>query len=337
MSVIRTPWGLLPDGRGVERVEIGSDVVRLGVLTWGATVQSLHTRDRAGRERDVVLGFADLAGYLGDHPWLGSTIGRFANRIAHGRFSLDGRTHQVPVNDPPHALHGGPAGWSHQLWQVVATDDRPDGGSVELALLSPDGEMGFPGEVRVTTRFSVEGGVVRQESHATTSAATVLNMTNHAYFNLHGDPARTIEDHVLRIDAEHYLPVDETAIPLPGKPAAVAGTPYDFRSSTAVGTGYDHTWVLAGAGMRTAAVAHSPATGVRLTVRTTEPGVQLYTGNFLDGSLIGKGGTPIARHGALCLETQHFPDSPNRPDYPSTVLRPAEQFSTITEWAFDTV
>lgn len=335
-----TTWGSLPDGRPVQRVELASADLRLGLLTWGATVQSLRTPDRGGSWGDIVLGFDSVEQYLADHPFLGATVGRFANRIAGATFELDGHRYQIPANDGVHALHGGPDGFGRRLWELVASD----GASATLRLVSPDGDMGFPGRLEVTTVFSVDGPVVRQETTATTDAPTVVNLTNHAYFNLHGQPEPGIADHVLILDAEHYLPVDATAIPLPGQPAPVADTIFDFRAPKPIGRdldaadesggGYDHTWVLTApgpSGLRRTALVSDPCTGRSLAVLTTQPGVQFYSGNFLDGSFTGRGGV-LARRSGLCLETQGFPDAPHRPDYPSTVLRPGETFHSATEW-----
>jgi aldose 1-epimerase len=351
MSMTSAPWGTAPDGTTVERVEIASDTVRLAVLTWGATVQSLIAPDRDGTPGDIVLGFDALAGYAANHPFLGATVGRYANRIAGASFELDDVTHTLPANDGPNTLHGG-TGFHTRPWQLVDAQETPEGGYAELRLVSPDGDDGFPGALDVRTRFTVAGGVVALRTTAVTSAATVVNLTNHAYFNLHG-PDRVIADHLVEVPADAFIAVDDAAIPLPGAPADVAGTPFDLRAAAPIGDrlgrahdqltavgGIDHTFVLGpaeGSGLRTAGVVTDPDSGRRLTVRTTEPGVQVYTGNHLDGSLLGKGGAPLAHRTGLCLETQHFPDSPHRPDYPSTVLRPGEVFTTLTEWHLDTI
>jgi aldose 1-epimerase len=329
VSVASTTWGTLPTGEPVTRFELASDRIRLGLLTWGATVQSLAVPGAGGAWTDVVLGFDSLAPYVGEHPYLGATVGRYANRIAGARFELDGASYDLVPSDGPHTLHGGRRHFGSQQWEPVDAAPTDDGGRVTLRLVSPDGDQGFPGRVEVTTTFTLAGQRVRQETTATTDAPTVVNVTNHAYVNLHGTPAHPIDDHVLLLPAEHYLPVDATAIPLAGPPAPVAGTAYDFRTPRAIGPRpYDHTWVLAGPIEVTAA-------GRRLRITTTEPGVQLYTGDFLDGTLVGRGGLPLTRRGGLCLETQHFPDSPHRPDYPSTVLRPGETYHTVTEWELD--
>lgn len=335
-----TVFGSLPDGRAVERVELATPDLRLGVLTFGASVQSLVTRDRDGVLGDVVLGFDELAPYLGRQPSLGATVGRYANRIAGAAFELGGRRFDIPANDGANALHGGPDGFSRRVWELVFAG----GGTAAMRLVSPAGDMGFPGRLEVTAVFSVDGPVVRLETTATTDAPTVVNLTNHAYFNLHGRPDPGIADHLLTIAADHYLAVDGEAIPLPGPPAPVAGTVYDFRTPQPVGrhlhasdprgAGFDHTFVLGApddSGLRQAALLSDPCSGRTLRVRTCEPGVQFYSGNSLDGSLTGRGGV-LGHRSALCLETQHFPNAPNRPDYPTTVLRPGETFHSVTEW-----
>lgn len=332
MGVTRQAWGEAR-GRTIERFELSSATLSLGVLTYAATAQSLIAPDADGRRADVLLGFDSIEGYAGEQPFIGATVGRYANRIAGGRFQIDGTSYTIPANDGPHALHGGPDGWFRRVWDVGQYDDLPDGGRLELRLLDPDGAMGFPGEVDVRLVVTLEGARVRWDVSATTTAPTVLNVTNHAYFAL--TPGRTVLDDVVRIPASAYLPVDETAIPLPSAPAAVDGD-FDLRAGLRVGDGlaggYDHCFVLDGPasdGLRLA--AEVAGAGRRLTVRTTEPGVQLYTGNFLDGSLVGKSG-PLSRHSGLCLETQHFPDAPNRPDFPSTLLVPGETLTTTTVW-----
>jgi aldose 1-epimerase len=313
-------WGTTPTGEEVTRVELGSQHLRLGVLTWGATVQSLTAPDTAGTWADVVLGFDTLEPYVGTQPFIGATVGRYANRIADASFELDGVRHHVPANDGRHALHGGPDGFWRRNWELVAHDEV----SATLRLVSPAGDMGFPGRLEATTVFRVDGSVVTQEITVTTDAPTIVNLTNHAYFNLTGTTA-PVDDHMLELSAETYLPVDETGIPLPGRPASVADTAFDFRESRVIGrASYDHTFVLDGP-------ITLSAGGRSLTLTTSEPGVQLYTGDHLDGGLDGRAGALRPRSG-VCLETQHYPDSPNRPDYPSTVLRPGQTYVTRTDW-----
>lgn len=335
----RTPWGTAPDGRPVEHVELTSDHAQVALITWGAAVQSLTCRDRHDNTADIVLGFEDLSGYTDpEQPFLGATVGRFANRIAGGRFRLEGREYALPQNDGHHTLHGGPLGFWARPWTLTEVAETPEGGAAEMALVSPDGDMGFPGRLEITTRYSLVGAVLEQTTSARTDAATVVNVTNHTYFNLHGTPSLPASDHLLTVPAARYVPVDAAAIPLPGPPAPVVGTAFDLRHP-APAVGIDHTWVIDGepdeSGLRTAAVLSDPCSGRRVTVRTTEPGVHCYSGNFLDGTLVGKDGARLIHHGGVCLETQHFPDSPNRTDYPGVVLRPGEVFRTVTRWQMD--
>jgi aldose 1-epimerase len=342
MGVTRRAWGELADGTAIERFELTSGTVSLGLLTYGASAHTLLAPDRDGVPADILLGFHDLESYAAEQPFLGATVGRYANRIAGGRFAIDGTTYTVPANDGPHALHGGPDGYFRRVWDVEEHASLPDGGLVGLRLLDPAGTMGFPGELDVRLRVSVEGAIVRWDITATTTEPTVVNLTNHAYFAL--SPGDTVLGHVVRIPASAYLPVDGTGIPLPTAPAPVQDGPFDLRHPTLlskrVGTsvpgGYDHCFVVDGAGLRVAAQVIDPLTGRTLTVHTTEPGVQLYTGNFLDGTLSGRTG-PLVRHAGLCLETEAFPDAPNRPDFPSTLLVPGRTYATTTVWELGVV
>ena len=341
-------FGRLDDGRGVERFVLGGDALQVAVLAYGATIQSVVVPDRDGRVADVVLGFHDLAGYLAPHPYFGATIGRFANRIAGGRFELDGVEHQLPVNDGPNCLHGGPVGFDKALWSVHSTS----GDSVELRHVSPDGDMGFPGRLMVSVTFSVSGTDLRVGYEATTDRPTVVNLTNHSYFNLGGAGAGSAQDHEVRVVASRYTPVDETLVPT-GELAPVDGTPMDLRTLRPLGAalrdghgdeqvrraadGFDHNWVLDGSEPRSERLAvqvREPASGRTLEVWTDQPGVQFYTGSLLDGTVVGKDGCAYDKGDAFCLETQHFPDSPNQPAFPSTVLRPGETFRTTTVFRF---
>ena len=333
-------------GEDVHRVVLESDALRVELLTYGATLASVRAPDRRGDPGEVLLGFDDPAGWLGQQPYLGATVGRFANRIAGGRFTLDGRAYQVPPNNGPNALHGGPDNFSHRVWSVL------DAGAehVTLRLESADGDQGFPGGLEVTVTYTVDGSMLRMAYAAGADAPTVVNLTNHAYLNLAGPGTPTVDDHVLTVDASSYLPTDPTAIPL-GPPAPVEGTPFDFRTPTAVGArvrddheqlrlaqGYDHALVLddrAPTPTR-AAVVHDPSSGRTLELRTDQPAVQVYSGGHLDGTVVGRGGQVYGPRAGLCLETEHFPDSPNHTDYPSTVLRPGEELRTTTEWHFGT-
>ena len=341
---VRETFGRTQDGREVLRVVLRSDVAEIAVLSFGATVQSVRVPDAEGGVDDVVLGFDDLRGYLGPHPYFGSVIGRYANRIARGRFQLDGEEHQVPVNNGPNALHGGTEGFDHRLWDLVDDDDA----SVTLRLVSPDGDMGFPGRLEAEVSYRLSGGDLQLEYRATTDRPTVVNLTNHAYWNL--SCSGTAEGHEVQVAANRYTPVDADLVPT-GELAPVEGTAFDFRSARPLGErvrdgdeqllraqGYDHNLVLDGESGTLRPVAHvrDPRTGRTLEVSTDQPGVQLYSGNFLDGTLVGKGGRTYRQGDALCLETQHFPDSPNRPEFPSTVLRPGETYRTTTVYRFGT-
>jgi aldose 1-epimerase len=300
----------------------------------------LRAPDRDGVLADVVLGL-DPAAYRDDHAFLGATVGRFANRIDGGTFELDGRRYIVPCNEDGVALHGGPDGFDRQVFAADPVVTGPDESrSVTLRRTSPDGENGFPGALDVAVTYSVHGDELHIEHTATTDAPTVVNLTNHAYFNLAGHGG-TVEGHRLRIPATHFLPVGDRLIPT-GAPAPVAGTPFDLRRLTPLGRhlraphpqlvrtrGYDHTFVLdrpAEGELALAAHVEDPGSGRTLTVLTDQPGVQFYSGNFLDGTTLLRDGTAVRQGDAFCLEPQHFPNSPNEPHFPSTVLRPGERY-----------
>ncbi len=356
-SVDRTGFGTTPDGRRVERWELTWGGLSAAVLTYGGVLQSVRVPGRDGSVADVVLGFDDLGGYLGDTAFLGATVGRFGNRIAGGRFTLDGREHVLPQNHGTSTLHGGPRGFHSQVWDAAEVDD-----GVLLSLTSPAGQEGFPGTLEVSVSVTLGPDGLRWDYRATTDAATVVNLTNHAYWNLGGTASGSVEDHLLRCAAGRFVPVDQALLPLP-ELASVDGTPFDFRESTRLGDrlrgsdaqllhaqGYDHcllldTWRGSAAATREAAadepgglpvavVVHDPRSGRSLTLRTDQPGVQLYSGNFLDGTVVGRDGVTLRQGDALCLETEHLPDSPNRPDFPSTVLRPGEEYATSTLVSF---
>ncbi|MBA3905951.1 MAG: galactose mutarotase [Pseudonocardiales bacterium] len=320
-------------------IDLSGSVLQVGVVALGARLALLRAPDRRGTYGDVVLGL-DAAAYREDHTYLGATVGRYANRIAGGTFSLDGRRYHVPCNEEGAALHGGPGGFDRQVFAAEPVVVDADGSrSVTLRRTSPVGENGFPGTLEVAVTYRVRGAEVHIDHTATTDAPTVVNLTNHAYFNLTGHGG-TVEDHRLQIPAGHYLPVDGRLIPT-GAPAAVEGTPFDLRSPLPLGRhlrsahpqltlarGYDHTLVLerAAGGLAIAAHVEEPESGRTLTVLTDQPGVQLYSGNFLDGTTVLRDGT-VARQGdAFCLEPQHFPNSPNEPRFPTTVLRPRQRY-----------
>ena len=302
----------------------------LRAINYGAIVTELHVPDRQGTTADVVLGMQDIRGYLAGHPYFGCTAGRCANRIADGRFLLDGRSYQVTRNNGPHHLHGGARGFDRRTWEV----DGADASSVRFSLLSPDGEEGYPGAVRAEVVYALSPeGEFLVEMKATVDAPTLVNLAHHSYWNLAGHAAGPILDHRLTLDADLYTPVDATLITT-GDMADVTGTPFDFRRPKRIGDdlgrvpgGYDHNFVVrTGDALRRAARLEDPASGRWMEVFTNEPGLQFYTGNFLDGSTTGKGGTVYAKHAGLCLETQKFPDAVNKPAWPSPILRPGETY-----------
>ena len=340
-------WGHTAEGVVVPIYTLTSSQIEVRVTAYGAHLVSVRTPDRTGKMADVVLGYDTLKDYENDtKTYFGAIVGRFGNRIALGKFTLDGKTYQIPVNNGANALHGGPKGFDRYLWQA---QELPDG--VEFTHVSPDGDMGFPGTLTAKVKYTVKGGTLRIDYSATTDKATALNLTNHAYFNLHGDDKGNILDQRIEIDADRYTPVDGGLIPT-GELAPVAGTPMEFLKPEDIGAridadyeqlkraaGYDFNWVLNGkpGTLRLAAIVTDPESGRKLTVETTEPGLQFYTGNFLDGSFTGRHGIKYEKHAGFCLETQHFPDSPNHPDFPTTVLRPGETMHSTTTFTFGVV
>ena len=315
------------------------------ITNYGGIVTHLLVPDAKGQVADVVLGFDSLDGYLGTHPYFGAIVGRYGNRIANGRFKLNGTVYKLAVNNDANALHGGLEGFDKKVW--TAREAGPQ--SLELTYLSKDGEEGYPGNLTTVVRYTLtDANEIRIDYEATTDKPTVLNVTNHTYFNLSGEGNGDILGHELTLEADRYTPVDAGLIPT-GVLAPVEGTPFDFRRPTAVGArinadhqqikvgkGYDHNYVLNGpAGtLALAARVRDPKSGRVLEVSTTQPGVQFYSGNFLDGTVKGKGGKAYPQRAALCLETQHFPDSPNRPNFPSVVLQPGAKFQSTTVWKF---
>ena len=350
LSVTRAPFGELPDGRAVELFTLANaHGIEVRAMTYGAIITSIRTPDRRGRVEDVVLGFDSLPGYLGGSPYFGAVVGRYANRIAGGRFTLEGVTYQLARNNGPNSLHGGNRGFDKVLWSGEPFHSDT-GVGVRFRYDSPDGEEGYPGKLSVQVTYTLTArDELIVDYDATTDKATPVNLSQHTYWNLHGEGRGDILDHVLTLDATTFTPVDSTLIPT-GEIASVAGTPFDFRKSTAIGAridqphqqlqfgkGYDHNWVIAPAGK--AAVRHvarlaDPVSGRVLDISTTEPGVQFYSGNFLDGTIRGKGGRSYGYRTGLCLETQHFPDSPNHATFPSTVLRLGQRYHSRTVFAF---
>ena len=346
--VARSPFGTTPDGRAVELFTLtnpGGCEAR--IITYGGIVVSLRVPDRDGALDDVVLGHDDLADYLTNSPYFGAIVGRYGNRIAGGRFTLDGRTYRLATNDGANHLHGGVRGFDKAVW-TPAVEDRADGAAVVLRHRSPDGDEGYPGTLDAEVAYALtDRNELIVDYRATTDRPTHVNLTQHSYFNLAGAGRRDVLAHELTLHADAFLPVDATLIPT-GGPAPVAGTPFDFRAPRAIGAriddddeqlrrgrGYDHTFVLRreGAGLVHAARLVDPESGRTLDVHTTEPGVQLYSGNVLGGTR-GKAGVVHRRRSGLCLETQHFPDSPNQPAFPSTVLRPGEEYRSRTVFDF---
>jgi len=348
--VDRAPFGTMPDGMAVERVTLrGADSFEVSVITYGAALQSLKTRDRAGRSEDIVLGHDDLDGYLAARRFFGATIGRYANRIAGARFTLDGTELRLDANNGANMLHGGHDGFDRKLWRIVELTAEPEP-TLALSYTSADGEGGFPGRLDVRAIYRVSGPAeLTLAFEATTDRSTIVNLTNHSFFNLDGARSGTdILGHSLQIAADRYLAVDDRAIPLPGPPRPVEGTPFDFRKPEIIGArirqddeqlrrgrGYDHNFCLvSGGGVRLAARLESPRTGRVLVLLTDQPGLQFYSGNFLDGSAAGKGGQLYRQSDALCLEPHRWPDTPNRPDFPSARLDPGQTYRHQTVYRF---
>ncbi|MFI6694228.1 aldose epimerase family protein [Streptomyces sp. NPDC050433] len=326
-KIVNERAGSAPDGTPVHRWVLERAGVRVKVLTYGGILQSVEVPDVDGALANVVLGFDDVAGYVDcPSPYFGALIGRYANRIAGGTFTLDGRTYRLPRNNGPNCLHGGERGFDKRVWHA---EPAADGYGVRLSLVSPDGEEGFPGRLEVSATYTLDAaGALRIGYRAVTDAPTVLNLTNHSYWNLGGAGSGGAGGHVLRIAAGHVTPLDGDSVPT-GAHEPVGGTRFDFREPRKVGSGYDHNFVLDHGRSRASVSAelYDPASGRVLTVTTTEPGMQLYTGDHFDAG-------PFRPGEGIALETQHFPDSPNRPDFPSTVLRPGEEFNSATTYGF---
>ncbi|MFF2729400.1 aldose epimerase family protein [Streptomyces sp. NPDC058008] len=345
-TVHRTPFGSVQGTRtDLWTLDSGTGV-RAEILTYGASLHRLTVPDTTGATASVVRSLTTLDDYTAEHPYFGAVVGRYANRIARGRFVLDGTEHHVPANDRGHALHGGPDGFHTKVWEAVSVPGD-DSASVRLSLHSPDGDMGFPGALDATVTYTLDtAGTLAVDYASVTDRPTVVNLTNHAYFDLAGHD--DVLGHRLEVDADLYLPVDDDGIPS-GPPAPVRGTPFDLTVPRVLGErlgvedgqlraagGFDHSWVLrdSDAVLRRAARLTAPDAARILEVWTTEPGIQVYTANQLDGSFTDGAGRRHERHGAVCLETQHLPDSPNRPDLPSTVLRPGDTARSRTELRF---
>ncbi len=348
-TVKKQAFGSTADGTPVDLYTLcNASGFEVAITNYGGIVVSVKTPDRNGNIGDVVLGFDSLDGYLKQHPFFGALVGRYGNRIANGRFRLDGVEYKLATNNGKNHLHGGIRGFDKAVWQARGLD-TPDGPAVELTHVSRDGDEGYPGTLTATVVYTVTPkDELRIDYSATTDKATVVNLTNHSYFNLAGEG--DILGHELRLNAERFTPVDAGLIPT-GELRSVKGTPFDFTAATAIGAriagkdqqigfggGYDHNFVLNGGGgaLAQAAEVYEPKTGRVLEVWTTEPGIQFYTGNFLDGTITGKGGRVYTQRSGFCLETQHFPDSPNKPEFPTTVLKPGERYDTTTLYRFKT-
>jgi aldose 1-epimerase len=347
-STKKSTFGKTPDGEQVDLYTLtNKNGVEAAITTYGGAVVSLKVPDRHGTLEDIVLGYDSVDGYVNDKSYFGAIIGRYGNRIGHAQFTLDGKTYTLAKNNGENTLHGGIKGFNKAPWTAKEIPAK-DGQALELTYLSKDGEEGFPGNLHVRVIYTLtDSNELKIDYSATTDKKTVVNLTNHSYFNLAG--SGDILGHVLMIEADKFTPVDPGLIPT-GELRDVAGTPFDFRKPTAIGArinaddeqiklggGYDHNFVLRrkmGDPISLAARVVEPASGRILEVWTTEPGMQFYTGNFLDGSVHGKGGAAYAKRSAFCLETQHFPDSPNHPKFPSTVLKPGERYHTTTIYRF---
>lgn len=348
VSVMKTSFGTTAAGQAVAQYTLKNrNGMEVSVISYGGRITSLKVPDNKGEFADVVIGFDSLSQYTKDNPYFGALIGRYGNRIANGKFELDEKTYQLPINDGPNSLHGGPMGFDKVIWDIAA---MPNQNALKLSYTSKDMEQGYPGTLTTVVTYTLtEDNTLEVAYEATTDKPTVVNLTQHSYFNLSGNFNQPIVDHEIMLNANQFLPVNKTLIPT-GELRPVAGTPFDFREAKSIasgintendqlkkGGGYDHCWVLnnQNTGMRIAASAYHPENGRLLEVYTDEPGIQFYTGNFLDGTLPQKGGKgAYAYRTAFCLETQHYPDAPNQSDFPSTVLRPGEKYATKTIFKF---
>jgi len=340
-TVAHSNFGKLPDGTQIELYTLANGKgMQAKIMTLGATVVSLTAPDKSGKYVDVVLGMDSVDGYVKGVPYFGAVVGRYGNRIAKGQFTLEGKQYKVTVNDGENSLHGGRKGFDKQAWKARETGD-----GVEFTYVSKDGEEGYPGTLTAKVQYTVTpNNELRIEYTATTDKPTVVNLTNHSYFNLAGEG--DILQHQVTLHADRFTPVDKGLIPT-GELRAVKGTPFDFTKATPIGSrieqkdeqlqfggGYDHNWVLNGSGMKKAAEVYEPKTGRVMEVLTEEPGLQFYTGNFLDGTIKGKGGRVYQKRAAFCMETQHYPDSPNKPAFPTTELKPGATYHTVTVYRF---
>lgn len=347
-SLTKSPFGKTADETPIDLYTLTNKSGMVAkIMTYGGILTELHVPDKKGKTADVVLGFDELKGYLAGHPYFGSNVGRVGNRIAGGKFTLDGKEYTLAKNNGPNALHGGKKGFDKVLWSAEKAKGPGDAPALRLTYTSPDGEEGYPGTLKVAVVYTLtDQNELRIQYEATTDKATPVNIAHHSYFNLAGHDAGNILDHVVTLMADKYTPTDKTLIPT-GKIEPVAGTPLDFTKPTAIGkrikeltgdpVGYDHNFVLTGCdgkGPCPAAKVRDPKSGRVMEVLTTEPGIQFYTGNFLDGSNKGKDGAVYKQYAGFCLEAQHFPDAVNKPDFPSVILKPGETYRQTTVYAF---
>ena len=345
MSIKTEPFGQTPEGQAVDLVTMTNpNGIEARIITFGGIIVSLKAPDRDGKSGDVALGFDKLDGYTKGHPYFGAIVGRYGNRIGAGKFTLDGVEYRLAANNGPNHLHGGIKGFDKVVWKIEQSKTEGDKAILKLSYLSKDGEEGYPGNLKCTVTYTLTAdNQLKMRYEATTDKPTVLNLTNHSYWNLAGQGAGDILGHELMLNADRYTPVDEGLITT-GELKSVKDSPMDFTKAMTIGSrikqvdigGYDHNFALNGkAGeMKLCARVYEPTSGRIMEIRTTEPGVQFYTGNFLDGTLTGKAGKVYQKHYAFCLETQHFPDSPNRPEFPSVVLRPGQKYDITTVHKF---
>ncbi len=347
--ITKVPFGKTADGAGIDLITLRNlKGVEIRLMTYGGIILSIKTPDRDGVQDDIALGYDTAEKYFKNGTYFGVLVGRYANRIAKATFALDGKTYTLPANNGVNSLHGGTTGWDQKVWHSEEFQNAGGVGTT-LSLTSPDGDQGYPGEVKASVKYTLtDDSRLVVDYDATSNAPTVINMTQHTYFNLAGSKANDILGHELMINADKYTPVDDTLIPT-GELATVEGTPFDFRKSTKIGEridqkneqltrgkGYDHNWVLnrTGDGLSLAAIAKDSISGRTVEITTTEPGIQFYSGNFLDGTNIGKAGKAYPHRGGFCLETQHYPDSPNQKSFPSTELRPGGKYVSQTVFKF---
>ena len=350
-AMTRSSFGTLPGGQAVEAFTLtNARGMEVKAITLGGIITSLKVPDKAGQPADVVLGYDTLGGYLDKSPFFGTIVGRYGNRIGKGTFTIDGRKYSLPLNNGPNHLHGGPKGFDKANWKAEPFE-RGDGLGIVFTHTSPDGDMGYPGTLQAKVTYTLTNdNSLRVDYEATTDKPTHVNLTQHTYFNLAGAGNGDVLGHELQMSADRYTPVDKGLIPT-GELASVEGTPFDFRTATpigaridadhpqiAIGGGYDHNMVFtrSGTGLERVARVYEPTSGRTMDVSTTQPGTQFYTGNFLDGTITGKGGKVYAKRSGFCLETQHFPDSPNKPQFPSTLLKPGDTYRQSTVFTFGT-